>query len=192
MPMLPVARQIADAVPVLLTARLRLRAPQQGDFAHWAAFFASPRSVHEGGPKDRRAAWQHWAADVALWTLRGYGPFGVEDRASGVYLGEVGIYHGEGYPAPELGWFVVPAAEGQGIAHEAARAVLDWLPQAFDWPHVTNIIEPANARSIALGLRLGGVIDTRLPGIDPGDVVIRHDLRPDLRPEPARRAGGAA
>ena len=35
---------------------------------------------------------------------------------------------------------------------------------------------PGNARSIALGLRLGGVqIDA--PGVDPGDVVIRHDLR---------------
>ncbi len=72
---------------------------------------------------------------------------------------------------------MVPEAEGRGIALEAARAVLDWVKAAFDWPHITNIIEPANTRSIALGLRLGGVIDTRLPGIDPGDVVIRHDLR---------------
>ena len=174
---LPAARQIADAVPVLATGRLVLRAPPLTDFDHWAAFFASPRSVHEGGPKDRLAAWQHWAADVALWTLRGYGPFGVEDRATGAYLGEVGLYHGEGYPAPELGWFVVPAAEGRGIALEAARAVLDWVRASFDWPHVTNIVEPANSRSIALGLRLGGVIDATLPGIDPGDVVIRHDLR---------------
>ena len=165
------------AVPVLLTQRLRLRAPVLADFGAWAEFFASPRSVHEGGPKDPRGAWQHWAADVAMWGLRGYGPFGVEDRATGAYLGEVGLYHGEGFPAPELGWFVVPAAEGRGIALEAARAVLDWLRRTTDWPHVTNIIDPANARSIALGLRLGGVIDGTLPGIDPGDVVIRHDLR---------------
>ena len=32
-------------------------------------------------------------------------------------------------------------------------------------------------RSITLGLRLGGVIDATLPGVDPTDVVIRHDLR---------------
>jgi RimJ/RimL family protein N-acetyltransferase len=163
--------------PELLTGRLRLRMPQLADFEAWAAFFASPRSVHEGGPLDRAAAWKHWAADVALWVLKGYGPFGVEDRATGEYLGEVGIYHGEGYPAPELGWFVVPAAEGKGVALEAAQAVLVWVRNTFDWPHITNIIEPDNARSIALGLRLGGVIDPTLPGIDPGDVVIRHDLR---------------
>lgn len=173
----PVARQFADSVPVLETERLRLRAPQMGDFDHWADFFATARSVHEGGPKSRRAAWEHWASDVALWPLKGYGPFGVEDRATGDYLGEVGIYHGEGYPAPELGWFVLPAAEGRGIAFEAATAVLGWVRASFDWTHITNIIEPANTRSIALGLRLGGVIDSALPGIDPDDVVIRHDLR---------------
>jgi len=165
------------SVPVLLTDRLRLRAPRLSDFEHHAAFFASARSAHEGGPLDRVAAWKHWAADVALWPLKGYGPFGVEDRATGAYLGEVGIFHGEGYPAPELGWFVVPGAEGQGFAYEAAQAVLAWVRASFDWPYITSIIEPANARSIALGLRLGGVTDPTLPGIDPGDVVIRHDLR---------------
>lgn len=163
--------------PTLHTERLTLRMPKLADFEVWASYFASDRSVHEGGPLDRNAAWKHWAADVALWALKGYGPFGVDDRLTGRYLGEVGIYHGEGYPAPELGWFVRPEAEGKGYALEAARAVLEWVRGAFDWPHITNIIEPANERSIALGLRLGGVIDPTLPGIDPWDVVIRHDLR---------------
>ncbi|RYI15415.1 MAG: N-acetyltransferase [Acetobacteraceae bacterium] len=165
------------SIPTLHSARLTLRAPCLADFDHWADFFASSRSIHEGGPLDRLSAWRQWAADVALWTLKGYGPFGVEDRTSGTYLGEVGIYHGEGYPAPELGWFVTPAAEGKGMALEAASAVLIWVKKTFDWPHITNIIAPSNTRSIALGLRLGGVIDPTLPGIDPGDVVIRHDLR---------------
>lgn len=163
--------------PTLYSDRLTLRMPKLSDFEAWAAFFASNRSIHEGGPKSRLAAWQHWAADVALWALKGYGPFGVDDRATGAYLGEVGIYHGETYPAPELGWFVTPEAEGKGVALEAAQAVLTWVRDTFDWPHITNIIEPANSRSIALGLRLGGVIDPSLPGIDPTDVVIRHDLR---------------
>lgn len=163
--------------PTLHTDRLTLRMPVLADFGHHAAFHASSRSVHEGGPHDRQTAWRIWASDVALWPLRGYGPFGVEDRETGAYLGEVGIFHGEGYPAPELGWFVVPQAEGRGIALEAARAVLGWVAATFDWPHITNIIDPANTRSIALGLRLGGVIDPTLPGIDPGDVVIRHDLK---------------
>lgn len=163
--------------PVLLTERLRLRLPVLADFEHHAAFQASERSIWEGGPRDRLSAWRVWAADVALWQLKGYGPFGVEDRATGAYLGEVGIFHGDDYPEPELGWFVLPEAEGKGIAAEAARAVMIWARLTFGWDDITNIIEPENSRSIALGLRLGGRIDATRPGIDPTDVVIVHDLR---------------
>jgi len=163
--------------PTLHTERLTLRMPKLADFEHWAAFFATERSKHERGPLARPEAWRTWAADVANWALKGYGPFGVEDRATGAYLGEVGIYHGDDFPGPELGWFVVPAAEGRGIASEAARRVMGWVRESFDWSWITSIIDPANARSIALGLRLGGTIDPSLPGVDPGDVVIRHDLR---------------
>ena len=60
---------------------------------------------------------------------------------------------------------------------EAARAVMAWVRGALGWDEIISIIDPANARSIALGLRLGGRIDPARPGIDPGDVVIVHDLR---------------
>ncbi|MGB5871390.1 MAG: GNAT family N-acetyltransferase [Albidovulum sp.] len=163
--------------PTLHTERLTLRAPKLADFEHWAAFFASPRSIHERGQRNRAEAWQLWAADVALWPLKGYGAFGLDDRATGEYLGEVGIYEFIGYPEPELGWFTVPEAEGKGYAAEAAQAVMLWARQSFGWDRLINIIDPANDRSIALGLRLGGVIDPALPGTDPGDVVIVHDLR---------------
>ena len=56
--------------------------------------------------------------------------------------------------------------------------ILHWIRETFAWRFVTSIISPGTDRSIALGLRLGGVLDATLPGIDPGDVVIRHDLRP--------------
>lgn len=170
-------QQFSNLVPVLRTARLRLRAPRLDDFEHHADFHASPRAVWEGGEKSRNDAWYIWAGDAACWSLRGYGAFSVE--MAGAYVGEVGLYHPDHFPGPELGWFVVPEAEGQGIAFEAAEAVLGWVRGSFDWPDLTSIIEPGNARSIALGLRLGGKIvnDPAYPGIDPGDVVIRHDLR---------------
>ncbi|MGB3176640.1 MAG: GNAT family N-acetyltransferase [Albidovulum sp.] len=168
---------MTDIAPTLQTERLTLRAPQLSDFEHWAAFFASPRAVHERGMMERAEAYRHWAADVALWSLKGYGPFGLDDRETGAYVGEVGIYEFMGYPEPELGWFTVPEAEGKGYAAEAARAVMAWAQKTFGWDRLINIIDPANTRSIALGLKLGGVIDPTIPGTDPGDVVIRHDLR---------------
>ena len=161
--------------PTLQTERLTLRMPVLGDFEHRASFYASGRSVGEGGPLSRVEAWRVWASEVGQWPLMGYGPFSVE--RGGDYLGEVGIYHAAEYPAPELGWFVVSEAEGRGFALEAARAVMAWVRRSFGWDEITNIIDPRNDRSIALGLRLGGRIDTSRPGIDPGDVVVVHDLR---------------
>jgi RimJ/RimL family protein N-acetyltransferase len=161
-------------VPTLTTDRLTLRMPRMADFGHRAAFYASDRSVWEGGPHDRATAWRIFASEVGQWPLMGYGPFSVE--MDGAYVGEVGIYHAADYPEPELGWFVLPEAEGRGVAAEAARAVMTWGRGAFGWDHIVNYIHPGNARSIALGLRLGGRVSDR-PGIDPDDVVIEHDLR---------------
>jgi RimJ/RimL family protein N-acetyltransferase len=161
--------------PVLQTVRLILRATRLTDFEHFAAFYASERSRWEDGPMTREQAWRVWASDVALWPLKGFGPFGVDDRVSGAYLGEVGIYQPEGYPAPELGWFVVPEAEGRGIALEAARAVMRWARHDLGWRQLVNYIDPGNERSITLALRLGGKC-TDAPGSSPGDLVILHDL----------------
>jgi RimJ/RimL family protein N-acetyltransferase len=160
--------------PVLQTARLRLRMPVFEDFAHRLAFYASDRAVWEGGPFTMEQAWRIFASEVGQWPLMGFGPFSVD--MDGAYVGEVGIYQPKGYPEPELGWFVTDAAEGRGIAAEAARAVMLWAAKTFGWDHIDNYIDPGNARSIALGQRLGGVI-VDAPGVDPGDVVIRHDLR---------------
>ena len=161
--------------PTLMTDRLILRQPVLADFEHRAAFYASERSIWEGGPLDRRSAWRVWASEVGQWALMGFGPFSLDDR-SGTYVGEVGIYQPAGYPEPELGWFVKPEAEGRGYAAEAARAVMDWARDAFGWDRLVNFIDRGNVRSVALALRLGGV-RSGLPGSEPGDVVIRHDLR---------------
>ncbi|PTE23517.1 N-acetyltransferase [Cereibacter changlensis JA139] len=160
--------------PTLHTARLTLRMPVLADFGPRAEFYASDRSVWEGGPIDRRAAWRIWASEVAQWSLMGFGPFAVDH--DGAYVGEVGVHQPEGYPEPELGWFVTPEAEGRGVAAEAAMAVKQWARTSFGWDRLVNYIEPGNTRSIALALRIGGQ-RCDLPGTEPGDVVILHDLR---------------
>ncbi len=160
--------------PTLTTPRLTLRMPTRADFAPRLAFYTSDRAVWEGGPFTPPEAWRIFASEVGQWPLMGYGPFSVD--MDGAYVGEVGIYQPLGYPEPELGWFVTPAAEGHGIAAEGARAVMAWARATFGWDHLVNYIDPGNARSLSLALRLGGIA-TDAPGTDPTDVVIRHDLR---------------
>ncbi|MBY8976199.1 GNAT family N-acetyltransferase [Rhodobacteraceae bacterium NNCM2] len=147
-------------IPTLETERLILRAPRLDDFEPYAAFYASDRSVWEDGPFDRARAWKEFATSAALWHFRGYGAFSVEDRASGAYLGEVGLFRPAHYPETELGWMVVPEAEGKGIAREAALCVRDWAFEAHGLSGLVNYIDPGNARSIALAERLGARLDT--------------------------------
>jgi RimJ/RimL family protein N-acetyltransferase len=161
-------------IPVLETDRLRLRAPEIGDFPHYAAFLASDRAIHERGPMDERAAWREFCASLACWGLRGFGGWSVTDRDGGAYLGEVGLFQPVEYPEPEIGWLVVPEAEGKGIAHEAALAVRGWAYGALGLGTLVSYIAPANARSIRLARRLGASLDAAAPGIDPGDLVFRH------------------
>ena len=108
--------------PVLETARLRLRMPRYEDFAHRLTFYASDRSVWEGGPYDRDTAWRIFASEVGQWPLMGFGPFSVDDRVTGTYLGEVGIYKPVQFPEPEPGWLVNAPYEGRGSASEGSRA----------------------------------------------------------------------
>jgi RimJ/RimL family protein N-acetyltransferase len=161
-------------IPTLTTDRLILRGPRRDDFAPYAVFWASDRSIHEGGPRDTRGAWEDFAAGFGLWTLAGYGTWSVEDRADGRFAGIVGIYHPIHFPEPELGWAVMPHAEGRGIAHEAAVAARDWTYAHGGLTTLVSYIDPANARSIRLAERLGAWRDDDAPGIDPGDVVMRH------------------
>jgi RimJ/RimL family protein N-acetyltransferase len=161
-------------VPLLETARLRLRAPEIGDFDHYAAFLGSERAIHERGPMDRRAAWREFCASLACWSLRGFGAWSVTGREDSAYLGEVGLFQPVEYPEPEIGWLVVPEAEGRGIAHEAALAVRAWAYRTLGLPTLVSYIAPANERSIRLAQRLGAVLDPDAPAIDPGDLVFRH------------------
>ena len=52
--------------PTLHTERLALRMPKHSDFKHWAAFFASERSVHEHGSLTPFDGMKVWAADASI------------------------------------------------------------------------------------------------------------------------------
>lgn len=163
-------------IPVICTERLRLRAPRLGDFDAYAAFFASERAELERGRRDRAGAWQEFAAAAGQWMLWGHGAFSIEDAATDAYLGETGVFREDDYPEPELGWMVVPEAEGKGIAREAAGAARDWAYGALGLDTLVSYIDRRNLRSIRLAERLGAVRDDAAPrpGRDPACLVYRH------------------
>ena len=104
-----------SGIPVLETARLRLRAPITPDFEVFAAYFGTDRSRYTGGPLDRNLAWRAFCHLTGHWVHRGYGFFVLEEKDTGAALGTAGTYFPEGWPEPEIGWTLGrPEAEGKG------------------------------------------------------------------------------
>lgn len=161
-------------IPVLTTERLVLRAPLAGDFPVYAAFLASERSRHMGGPYDTFAAWGLFCHDIACWHLFGHGALMIDLRSSGECVGQVGINHGPLFPEKELGWLVYAPFEGQGYGLEAARTLRDWAFGPGGLSTLVSYCDPDNARSIALAERLGARLDPDAPRQDPEDLVFRH------------------
>lgn len=146
-------------IPTVETERLTLRAPAERDFEAWAAFYRTDRTAFVGGRQGRNPVWRGLAAYLGHWALRGYGMWAVDERATGLFCGNVGPWCPEGWPEPEIGWTLMGEAEGRGIAFEAATAARAWAYGTLGWTTAISLIDPANARSIRLAERLGARLD---------------------------------
>jgi len=142
-------------VPVLETQRLRMRALDLADFEPLAAFYASDRAAFVGGPMTPEQVWRTLALEVGHWSLRGYGRWAVEVRATGALAGVIGPWYPHGWPEPEVGWDMMNGFEGKGYAAEAARAALDHAFDALGWTTAISLVADGNTRSAALAERLG-------------------------------------
>jgi RimJ/RimL family protein N-acetyltransferase len=161
-------------IPTLMTERLILRPPVDADYPAYAAFLASPRSIHMGGPLTGWGAWGMFCHDVAQWQLFGHGALMIDRRDTGDCVGQVGINHGPLFPEKELGWLLFDGHEGNGFAHEAALALRDWAFAERGLATLVSYCDPANVRSIAVAQRLGATLDRNAVGQDPEDLVFRH------------------
>lgn len=168
------AHHISDAVPVILTERLRLRPMAPADFPAYADFFATGRSAFMGGPHNLRAAWGVFCHDAACWALFGHGALMADRRDTGATIGQVGISAGPLFPEVELGWLLYDGHEGQGYATEAAAALRDWAFANLPIASLVSYTDPDNFASQAVARRLGARIDPDAVPQDPGDLVWRH------------------
>ncbi len=173
------AAALCAQLPVLETARLRLRAPHMGDFDAWAEILCGPAAQVVGGPVTRDEAFAEFAS-LGTWLLRGHGLWTVEPLAGGAPLGFVLIGFEPGDREPELVNLFRSTAEGQGHAFEAATAARDHA-RALGLPVLVGCIDPANTRSRRLTERLGAVRDGE---VDDGEVR-RHWTTDGRRPEVA-------
>ena len=171
-----IAAQLSEQVPVLRTDRLVLRAPRVGDFDCLADIACTERGRGIGGPMTRADAWREFVQLSSGWMLHGHGGWTLEDAQTGDVLGFVLIGFEPGDLEPELGFLLDAKAEGQSIAYEAGRCVLDFATDVLKWKTLVSYIDPANARSIALAERLGADLDGEIVEDDEVTLVYRYTL----------------
>lgn len=146
-------------------------------FDDWPAYrllMASERAQFMGGPFSEAAAWGMFCSDHAQWDLFGCGALMIDETLTGACVGQVGINAGPLFPEFELGWFVYPDFEGRGYAREAAEAMLRWAKEVRLLPSLVSYVDPANARSTGLAVRLGAELDPKAERPSPDDLVYRH------------------
>jgi RimJ/RimL family protein N-acetyltransferase len=143
-----------QSIPEFETQRLRLRAFRNEDFEPMAMFYASEVSKPYGGPCSRDEAWRKFAVYSGHWVLRGYGPWALEAKDSGQFVGLCGLWFPEGFPEPEISWALTPGQHGKGYATEAARRALQAAYEHFGWQTAVSVIATDNAASHAVAQRL--------------------------------------
>ena len=91
-----------------------------------------------------------------------------------------GPWFPEGWPEPEIGWSIWDAAaEGKGVAHEAATAARAWAYDALGWTTAISLIVDGNARSEALARRMGCQFEGEFTHETFGKSrIFRHPARP--------------
>lgn len=145
--------------PTLETERLILRPPQLSDAPAHAAFFASERSRFVGGPTTAERAWRYLAQEIGHWAMLGFGRWVVCEKGSDVPLGNIGLWHPEGFPENELGWDLYEGATGKGYATEAARAARDYAYTTLGWTTLISLVAEDNTASAAVATRLGATYE---------------------------------
>ncbi len=148
--------------PTLETPRLILRPTQAEDFEPWAAYMADDATRFIGGPQPRSTAWRGFMSMAGSWSMLGYGMFSVVEKSTGDWIGRIGPWVPDGWPGLEVGWGLIPAAQGKGYAVEAATASIDWVFDHLGWTDVIHCIDPENTPSQVVAQRLGSV--NRGPG----------------------------
>ncbi|MGW0005435.1 GNAT family N-acetyltransferase [Nocardia grenadensis] len=139
------------------TARLALRPFELQDSEELHEIFSDPQTHTIGdGPFTSLEQTRDWIDRRIEARLRsGLVWYAVRDRATGLLLGNCGVFTGRTGPDdPEIGYEIRQSWQGQGLAGEAARAVLDEALSS-GIPRIWATIRPHNTASQRVATRIG-------------------------------------
>ena len=152
---------------ILTTARLRLEPFDDHHFDGLQAMNRLPEVMRfiSGQPESPEQTRAGIALVKERWAAYGFSWWSFIEIDSGALVGAGCIQHLGRDPANplEIGWRLVPARWGRGLASEAARAMAGWAFEALGAPQLCAVCLPENADSARvmhrLGMRYRGVED---------------------------------
>ena len=145
-------------IPQIETERLLLRGLKESDLTAYATMCADPdvmKYIGHGRTLTRIESWNSMATHLGHWSLKGYGLWVIEEKATGNFVGRTGLFFPEGWPGQEVGWTLAKAYWGRGYATEAAKAAISWGFKHTAAKQLISLIVPENIASIKVSERLG-------------------------------------
>lgn len=149
---------------VLVTDRLILTPVALSDFDDLCALWRDEAFTREitGRSLSEEEVWFRLLRDLGHWSALNRGNWTMRLKAGGAYVGSVGVldYRRDVVPpmdAPELGWGIGGAFQGQGLAREGVDAALSWVDTVLQASRTVCMIGPGNLASIRLAGRVGYV-----------------------------------
>jgi RimJ/RimL family protein N-acetyltransferase len=145
-------------VPVLETARLRLREWRWDDIDEMARIYLQPDVERFLEPKDRTETEEQVVSYlVAHWEHEGFGTWAVEDAESGRFLGRIGLLRHVDWPGEpvEVGWTLDRTVWGRGLATEGGEASLQYGFDVLELDRIVSITDRSNVASRRVMEKLG-------------------------------------
>jgi len=153
----------------LTTERLLFRQWQATDYALFSKFYTKQENAqYVGGIKGPEDSWRLMATYVGHYLLRGYSYLAVEEKSTQQLIGTIGLWNSEPWPEKELGYWLLPEAQGKGFGVEAGIAVRDYALKTLNFDSLVSYIDPANKASVQLATRLGAKYDKTIDLLDFG------------------------
>jgi RimJ/RimL family protein N-acetyltransferase len=145
----------------LRTERLRIRRFRDDDLAGFVAYRSDADTARYQGwdapyPIEQAQAFLQEMAALDPGTPGAWFQFAVEERASGVLVGDLALHcDAEDPTTASLGFTLAPTRRGRGLATEAVGGLLGYACARLDACRVVATVDERNAPSIALLERLG-------------------------------------
>jgi ribosomal-protein-alanine N-acetyltransferase len=146
---------------ILQTDRLLLREFDEGDVTPFYLMGSDPAVIrYTGDPAGGLTSLQHAlevlrSRPIADYRKYGYGRWACVLKASGAVIGFAGLKYLADSQEVDIGYRLLPAYWGQGLATEACRAVLDYGSTRLGLERIIGLVDPENVGSVRVLEKLG-------------------------------------